>query len=273
MTGKGRNYKNLQKPGNAATNAVPEENEIETLSEEGQQILKIILARVTSTLHIEIEKRDQRIASLEQNLKSQQEEIGLLKNKLTIQEGRKEEVDQLQNKVTCQEERIEFMLQDRHRETLVMTGNLPNHRANENCNSIIQETLRTKLNINVNMENIRGAARIGAPKPPGEADKRPIRFQLHPSMRKDLIQSCISTRPDIYINEYLTKYKNELFHKVRTAKRSLPEIIKKCYVSDGAIVIKKADATSIKIRTNSELENFLAKVNIVPVLGTSDRNN
>ena len=208
---------------------------------------------ISRALRKEIEVRDKKILDLEGSVKMLQDEVASLKNKL---------VDQ--------EEKAEFMLQDRHKDVMVLTGNVPLCIANEDCNKIVQSTLQEKLSLRVPVTDIQKASRIGPPKPSGP-DNRPIRFVLNPAQKRDIIGACIQKKPDVHVNEYLTPYKNKLYFRARQAKRELQEVIKSCYVSDGVIIIKQANKSNVKIRTESDLNRYLESVRINPVLPITTR--
>lgn len=221
-------------------------DELSVLSEES----RIIIEKVTSILISELTKRDQKIAALEG-------EVGSLKTTVTA----------LQEKLTLQEEKVEYILQDRQKHSLVMSGiDVPVFASEENAERVITDTIQNKLGLTLAQGAISRAHRIGAPPQRNTPDKRPIKFTLtQPDVRKKIIDKCIELKPRVYFNEFLTPYKNELFRRVRAVKRETPELISQCFVSDGIINIRKPNnRLNIKIRTQSDFESFLRNSQVNP---------
>ena len=221
------------------------------LSQESKLIIENVIERVTSFLVSELKLKDQRIKALEG-------QVGSLASTVTT----------LQEKLTMQEEKIEYILQNRHKNSLVMSGDIPEFTNEENSANVITNTIRDKLGLTLQPGTISAAHRVGAPPQNGTPDKRPIKFTLtQPDERMKIIRKCIERKPRVYFNEFLTPYKNELFRRVRTVKRETPGLISQCFVSDGVINIKKPNnRLNFKIRTQKDFDSFLQNSELNPTI-------
>lgn len=219
--------------------------DLELLSMESKLLVKIICARFDKRF----DEKDQQIAKLEEKVEA-----------LCVKIVKQNEV------IERHEEVIERLQQERIKDTMVISGNVPAFNINEDCSEVVAKALREKLSTNIRSSDIVGATRLGAPKQ-DIVDKRPIKFKFksgNVDHRKIVSIACVRERPNIYINELMTPFKKDLFHRVRKIKREAPGVIRSCYVSNGLIVIKRPgpDGRNIKINNQKELERFLQEFNI-----------
>lgn len=238
---------------NATVESLPapsiDDADLDGMSEEAKKIVNILFSKLTEFFSSDNEKKNKRIAKLEEDVVS-------LKSSL----------DLLQEKFDLQEERVETALQEQIKGTLILSGEIPICTPNENCSDVVVKSFHDSLHLNINPADIISASRVGTPKRENEIDKRPIKFSFNYSSnadhRKDITMALARVKPKIYLNEYLTPYKQDLLRKVRENRRLFPESIKQCYVNDGVIVIKKLSDSgrNTKIKTQKDLNNFLSKI-------------
>ena len=102
----------------------------------------------------------------------------------------------------------------------------------------MREQIREHLLLELAIEGISMAHRIGVkPKTQGE-DKRNIMFKLcNRDVKLNILKSCKVVKPKkFYINENLTPLRNTILYVMRQAKKKHPNVINSCNSSDGSVV-------------------------------------
>lgn len=237
-----------------------QDQDLQGLGDESRLMVTLIISKLSTFFTEKMEQKDAKIAKLE-------EITGILKSDLSS----------LQVKLEKQEERIESLLQESIKDTLVLSGELPTYSASENCTDVIVNSLNQSIEVTIPPEDIVEAYRVGNPKQNGEVDKRPIKFKFKQSnidYRRAIATACARFRPNIYVNEFLTQYKKDLFAKVKKIRKKYPGLVGKCYVNDGIIVIKKLTPQGKNIRVNSQKDwdNYLHELKIpdINLIGNVD---
>ena len=158
------------------------------------------------------------------------------------------------------------------RDNLIMSGiNLPTASLSENSKLIIQDQLRLHTNLNVNVNDISIAHRIGR-KPVSGPDKRNIIFKLcRRDIVPDIFRACKEHKPPFFVNSSLTPLRSKIFFALRQLKRVFPNIIKSCQSNLNGDIIAytlvpgQLNSTSTSTRQNyrkhvinakTELEKF-----------------
>ena len=137
----------------------------------------------------------------------------------------------------------------------------------EDCKFIVLEQIREHLRLELAIEDILMAHRVGVkPKIQGE-DKRNIVFKLsNRDVEQNILKYCSVVKPKkFYINESLTPLRNTILYVMRQAKKKHPSVINSCNSSDGSVVawLHSASASAktkywkIIINTMKQLDLFL----------------
>ena len=143
----------------------------------------------------------------------------------------------------------------------------PSTQHAEDCKSIVREQIREHLGLELAIEDISIAHRIGVkPKIQGQ-DKRNIIFKLcNSDIKQNNLKSCTVVKPTKFnVIESLTSLRNTILYVMRQAKKKHPSVINSCNSSDGSVVAWLHAATAsgktkfrkIIINTKKELDLFL----------------
>ena len=135
------------------------------------------------------------------------------------------------------------------RESLVMSGGIPNGTRDENCKTIVVELLRSQVRLNLDINDISIAHRIGRKKQQG-IDNRNIFFKLcRRDLKYDILHACRQYRPKFYINESLTPTRNKTLYILRQVKKKFPRRVRTVRTNDGSVTAFLAtdDAASANI--------------------------
>ena len=177
-------------------------------------------------------------------------------------------VSMLETRVVKLEQQVDENSAHERKNTLIMAGTIPPASHAEDCKFIIvREQIRENLRLELAIEDISMAHRIGVkPKTQGE-DKRNIMFKLcNRDVKLNILKSCKVVKPKkFYVNESLTPLRNTILYVMRQAKKKHPSVINSCNSSDGSVVawLHAASASAkpkyrkIIINTKKELDLFL----------------
>lgn len=203
-----------------------------TISEEGKTIVNTIVKAV----QIIINQKDETIKKLQNH------------------------VTQLENRVIQLEDQVDEVNQYERRDTIIISGpNLPKEEQNENTVDKIIRSIRDNLHIHIEHKDINVAHRLGSRNT--QNTNRPIIVKLHSRQQKhEIMNACVTVRPNLYINESLTPKRRSLFKKVWDVRKQHRDLFQQCYTHDGKIYVKlKASAQKHVITNESALAYFLDK--------------
>lgn len=168
-------------------------------------------------------------------------------------------VSDLEQQVLGLQDTIDDVDQYERRDTVIISGpSLPDETTHENPTDLIVNTLKQKLHTNMTHSDINVAHRLG---PKQQDKKRPIIVKFHNRAKKyELVQACITVKPQLYINESLTPKRRSLYSMVRKIRAQHKHLFQQCYTSDGRIIVKLKNSTSkIIITSEQNLASFLDK--------------
>jgi len=216
--------------------------ELEKLSEEG----KLIIAVMTDSFK-------QLLAAIT----NKDTEIGTMKNKIT----------NLEEKLAHVQEQLDTKNQNERGDSLIISGELPLVKTNENCSTIVRNLLRDGTSLNIAQHDISTAYRIGKkPSDPNQPDKRNICFKVcRRELKHDIKSACKQNKPTFYINEQLTPTRTTIMYVLRKAKREFPNRILNARSTEGNITLALAadtpDSPPRRITVNSKrtLDDILQK--------------
>ena len=104
---------------------------------------------------------------------------------------------------------------------------VPETTDREDCKQIILNLLRDIIRLNVNLNDISTAHRIG--REPTGIDTRNIIFKLcRRHLVHDIIAACMSSKPPFFFNTSLTPLRIKIIYGLRLLKRKYPTIVKGC---------------------------------------------
>lgn len=147
-----------------------------------------------------------------------------------------EDVQCLKEKVIKLEDQIEDSEAYSRRDSLIVSGGIPDGSRDENCKSIVTNLLKDGVKIHIDPRDISIAHRIGNKRQQGP-DKRNIIFKLcRRELKADIIYACRQQRPQFYINECLTPTRNKILYILRKVKKKYSQI-KSVRTHDGSVYV------------------------------------
>jgi len=215
--------------------------EVEGLSEDGKKIVRCLTSYFDSVL------------------KSKLDQIDSMRNHIQSLESRIHKLEDAADEASAYE----------RRDTLIMSGNIPPCRRDDDCKSIIIDLLKSKTNLVIRGEDVSVAHRIGSkPKVQGP-DKRRIMFKLvRRDLKSDILDACRASRPDFFINESLTPLRDRIYYVLRKANKKYPNVIHHCKTFDGNVAVflqpvrvmrgpSKLPLQKVTVNTRRRLVDFL----------------
>ena len=213
------------------------------LSEESQLIVDKIVAGLVSYFQNMMDEKD--------------EELNKAKSSIV----------KLEKRVSRLEDQLDNTEAYSRRDCLVISGQIPEVRENENCTKIVQDLLRD-VNLNVSESEISTAHRLGKNHINGRPDRRSIIFKLcRRDMKKDIMYACRQMKPPYYVNESLTPTRSAIMYVLRKAKREHPDVVSNARTLDGNVHVwvhsnndsNNSNRKFIKttINTRQKLDDFL----------------
>lgn len=206
--------------------------DIKNISEEG----KTIVSTIIKAFQLFLAQKDTKIEELNSEVTVLKETVSLLENQL-------DDINQYER-----------------RDTLIIGGPaLPQEQPQENSAELICRTIKDNLHLNISPSDINIAHRIGTKNT--QNSKRPVIVKLHSREKKsEIMQACITVKPNLHINESLTPKRRALFKTIWNIRKKHREQFKQCYTQDGKICIKLTSSQQKHIITTDEaLANFLDK--------------
>ena len=189
----------------------------------------------------------------------------VMKNRERDLQEAKSCIKKLEKRVSHLEEQLDETNSYERRDTLVISGQIPEVREGEDCNKIVRELLKD-IRLSVPATEISTAHRLGRKPINGRPDHRNIIFKLcRRDLKRDILDACRQQKPNYYINESPTPSRNAILYVLRKAKQQNPEVIGNARSYDGNIHLwqPSADPSSnsrfnkIIINTKCKLEEIL----------------
>ena len=172
-------------------------------------------------------------------------------------------IELLEKRIGQLEDKLDAQENYSRRDTLVLSGNIPEFTVGENSSQIVQTLICTKLGVNVGSEDVSVAHRLGK-KPSEGVDRRSIIFKLcRRETKSDILKACRSKKPPFYINESLSPIRGSIMYVLRKARLDYPSKFGRCFSEDGniRIFVPEHDGSTmfkkITVNTKSELEELL----------------
>lgn len=155
------------------------------LTEEG----KVIVSTIVKAMTIIMKEKDYTVAKLQTRVGS------------------------LESKIAKLEEQIDDVEQYERRDTLILSGPvIPSEHSMENAADLVVNTIKDNLKINIVHADINIAHRLG---PKKQNKDRPLIVKLQNRTKKsEIMDACVTIRPNLYINESLTPKRRSLFTSV-----------------------------------------------------------
>ena len=123
--------------------------------------------------------------------------------------------------------------------------------------------LRQRVNLNININDISTAHRLGAPRS-GGPDKISIMFKVSNNyLKSDILGACRRVRPPFYVNESLTPVRSSVLYVLRKAKSKYPSKIKFCRSVDGSICAFLPPTTETGSQLRKSVMNSKSKLEII----------
>lgn len=160
-------------------------SDISALSQEG----KLIVSTIVEALSFVSQEKDKIITKLQ------------------------DRVDLLEDRVTKLVEQLDDVEQCERRDTKILSGPaLPREQTMENPSSLVVNAIKDNLKININQDDINTAHRIG---PKQQNKDRPVIVKLSSRSKKsEIMETCVTVKPNLFVNESLTPKRRIIFSKV-----------------------------------------------------------
>ncbi|XP_069179490.1 uncharacterized protein [Procambarus clarkii] len=136
---------------------------------------------------------------------------------------------------------------------IVSSQDIPVEHEGENCFEIAQDLLKNKLQLSLNKTDVIAAYRVGKKNPSG-LNQRKIRLKLSSQFTKsNLVRTAASKRKGLYINECLTRNRQQILYRLRQIRQQNPDAIHQCFVRDGLIkLLNGSSLPSISLCSRSK---------------------
>ena len=147
-------------------------------------------------------------------------------------------VGKLEKRVALLEEAVDDNQAYERRDTLILSGNIPEVRANEDCNFLVRKLLSEKIGVAISEEDISVAHRIGKKRDRGP-DKRNVIFKLcRRDVKGKIMTACKEKKPEqLFVNESLTPTRNTIMYVLRCVKKKHPNAFGSCRSQDGSVCV------------------------------------
>ena len=162
---------------------------------------------------------------------------------------------------------IDDVEQYERRDSLVFSGKcIPKETDNEDTTSVILQVLRHVLFMHdIRRSDINVCHRLGGRRKDrkGNSLERPIICKfISRSVKREVKQSCLDLKPELYANESLTNIRREIFTKLRFVRKNYKietnnELFPQLYTNDGKIMVKLQNKQKYMITNPHNLDAFL----------------
>ena len=181
-----------------------------SLSEESKTVVALIINHINEVMKV----KDEQIAALEKTVTSMQEKI----RSLEIQIDSNSAYDR--------------------RDTLVLSGDIPESRPDENCKEIVRDVIKNQARLIIHENDISTAHRLGRKPENSNRDKRSIIFKLcRHDTKREIMSACKVQKPSFYINEHLTPTRGTIMFALRKARQMDPTKIGAARSHEGNISV------------------------------------
>ena len=190
--------------------------------------------------------------------------VGYFENLMERREEKfNSKIESLEKRVEHLEDKLDAQENYSRRDTLVLSGNIPEFIVGENCGRIVQELISAKLEIDVGDVDISVAHRLGK-KPNEGIDRRSIIFKLcRRDVKSNILKACRTKKPPFYLNESLSPIRGSIMYVLRKARFDYPTKFGRCFSEDGnvRVMMPEHDGSTvfrkITVNTRGELEELL----------------
>ena len=223
---------------------------LESLSPESKVLVRVLTAMLSTIIS---SKFSDSLTTLKKEIAEKDEQI----DKLTT------EVVNMKDKVQELETRIDNVDQYERRDTIILSGSvLPNETTSENTTSVVLNTFKEHLKINMKETDISVSHRLGSGK---QQRQRPIIVKLsNRSLKYDLVGACMRLKPNLFINESLTPNHKHLLNILLGIRKAHRAKFQQLYTKEGTIIVKLHNSTVKHNITNEKtLLSFLEKYPIM----------
>ena len=162
---------------------------------------------------------------------------------------------------------IDDVDQYERRDTLVFSGKcIPKEVDDENSTDVIIKVLRQVLFMHdLTRSDINVCHRLGGKRKDSRGNfiDRPIICKfISRTVKREIKQSCLDLKPDLYANESLTNIRREIFTKLRFVRKQYKaetksEIFTQLYTNDGKIMVKLQNKQKYTVTNPHNLDVFL----------------
>ena len=203
-----------------------------SLTEENKTLVKILKRVIAKDFKTELETLKDEIIKKDTLISTLTDEVSELKTKLYDLESHIDRVEQYER-----------------RDTLIVSGPaLPVETQAENPTMVAVSTMKDQLKINLKVEDISVAHRLG---PVSEQRNRPIIVKLvNRSLKYDLVGACVRIKPNLYLNESLTPKRLAIFKQVLAIRKEHRPKFQQLFTKDGNIIVKLKHSTVKHTITN-----------------------
>ena len=142
-------------------------------------------------------------------------------------ENQQSKVNSLESKITKLEDQIDDANQYERRDTIIISGPaLLTEQNMENKVDIVVNTIKANLHINIDHAEINIAHRLG---PKQQNKPRPIIAKLlSRSKKSDIMNACVTIKPNIYINESLTPKHRTIYTTLLAIRKQHRDVFQQC---------------------------------------------
>ncbi|XP_069946885.1 uncharacterized protein [Cherax quadricarinatus] len=181
------------------------------------------------------------------------DQVTLLTTNITEERSRVDQ--QLANVITnFQDHNDQQQLSDA---VVVNSKHLPPTVTQETCMETTLQLIKDHLHLNIRSDELKDCKLMGY-----HAGKKTVLLKFQTSLqRNNLLKTSISMKTDVYVNECLTKTRQNLLYRLR--KLRYAQKIHQCFVRDGKIAVRKQPTGKrYFISTEHDLKTFLSEAGL-----------
>lgn len=205
----------------------------------------------------ELEERERTQQKMRASQKSQEDIIEKLGSHVTTLRNKLEDqLSTLQEQDDALDEKQQEIL---NYSVIVNCHELLPDTQGEDCKDIAVNLIKDKLKYDISKECIKAAHRFGKKVSGGT---RPILLTFYDlTIKTNLVIKAAKKKTNIYINECLTKKRQDLLYRLRTMRKVKPDLISQCFVKDGKIITKTScTGEEYVITCEQDLQKFFSDI-------------
>ena len=207
--------------------------------------------RILSELGEKIDFLSNKISTFETLLAEKNSKIEKLEEELVLVKSNFSQMEERFDEIECEK---------RNNSIIISGGEVPAHNNNENCVSLVDNLIRTKLQCSLGSSMVTSAYRIGSKPNSQREDRRSIIAKFsNEEIAQQVIRSSRTVKPTkLYFSENLIPKRSYLCKILRSARKNYSSVISGCSSIRGKIYVwlKTSDSVPGSKNTRIPVNNY-----------------